>query len=339
VQLPFKSALATGTSRRLEDQLRAAQAGERRARARIADLEAECAKLSRADRARPVEKPNEDVYKALEQRDNWIAQLEARAATADTRADEAQSELDGARERITELEAELESARSERITELEAELESVRSERIAELEAELERVRGERKQLRDQTTEAARLLDEQRVRALAAEGEVAARDRRLGELVESAEQESAREIGELEAQLARVGTEVARLQAELKEAERIGRELVQALPQSGAEDANGAAEPSSELTAKLDALAELNALREADLAAARWVIEKLEARLEEADPSKPKAELELELAQARDVLQRQEVLLEQARRSVWRAEEPAERSGVSSLKSERSLTE
>lgn len=322
VQLPFKSALATGTTRRLEDQLRAAQAAERRARSRMADLEVECAKLLRGERGRPAEASHDAVYKALEQRDNWIAQLEARAVTADTRADEAQSELDTARERITELEAELESLRAER-TEL--------SERLTVNATETA-------QLREQTAELTRLLDDQRARTLSAEQAVIVHERRLGELLESTEQESAREISALEAQLAQVGAHVQQLQSELKEAERVGRELVQALPQPS--DLNGAGtDQPADLTAKLDALAGLNAQREADLAAARWVIEKLEARLEEGGQPCPNTALELELAQARAVLQRQEVLLAQARRSVWRADDPGDRSGLASRSDERSLTE
>jgi hypothetical protein len=108
------------------------------------------------------------------------------------------------------------------------------------------------------------------------------------------------------------------------------------LVQSGAAEP---AEPAGELSAKLDALAALNAQREADLASARWAIEKLEGELEERRSGDPEAgALANQLSEAHAALQRQAVLLEQARRGAVPA--GSERTVTPLTKpDERSLTE
>jgi hypothetical protein len=164
----------------------------------------------------------------------------------------------------------------------------------------------------------------------------------LAELLRSAEEGAGGEIAVLEAQLAERGAEVRRLERDLREAERVGRELVRELgarPESVVtpqpEPEAPAPEPNPEiedLRRKLDALAALNVEREADLAAARWAVEALEARLRDLqelrgsaadlaaglrngardEPNRPyPAELTPEEAQAD--LQRRAVLIEQLR--------------------------
>jgi SAM-dependent methyltransferase len=345
VQLPFKSALAGGTARQLEDQLRAAQAAERRARARVADLENECRKLSRRERLVPGDTSQEAIYKSLEQRDNWIAQLEARAVTADTRADEAESELDAARERLTQLEAEVETARTE-ADRSRAELAAQADDRLSML--------GELEATRD-------LLEQQRAATRQAEEAVAGRDARWQEQVQTTEDQASSDISAFEAQLLARAAEIQRLERELREAERIGRELISGLENASAapllDDAEPTAERPEALVTKLNTLAAQSAELEADLTAARWTIDQLVARVEElqeegrgkqelepADPALSRAKtLENELAQARASLEELTVLLEQAGRGAERdrgAREPSEPPAVSlTIPKERSLTE
>jgi hypothetical protein len=221
----------------------------------------------------------------LQKRETWISELEARANTADERADATQLELD--------------QARSESTREAELELERVRSEstREAELELELERVRSESTRETELRVElAARLeLAQTQLRAVSELPDV------------SVDEEQAR----LEAQLAERGQEIRRLQKELAEAERTGRELVRELTLSRA-PTPAAPEPEPEpveapieLQEKLDALARLNAEREADLAATRWALQAVEARAELVAAAESRAlELERELASLRSELER-----------------------------------
>jgi hypothetical protein len=326
VQLPFESAVSGSASRRLEEQLHAAQASERRARSRVADLEAECAKL-RAARAPEPEASHESLYKALEQRDNWIAQLEARALTADTRADEAQAELDSAQSRVAELEAEVAHARTE----------------VARLQAERAGVTDEKQRLLSDLEALRHVLEEQRALRNQLEGELASRDARWTENAESAEQEAARELATLEEQLRSRAAEIQRLQHELREAERIGRELVGELGMNDGVQRVERASDTEDLGAKLDALAASTAQREADLTAARWTIDKLESRLEELEEAArshpPAAALEEELARAQAALQRQQVLLEQARGEGGAPTSPDNYGPALTKTEERSLTE
>ncbi|HMJ14862.1 MAG TPA: hypothetical protein VK524_25795 [Polyangiaceae bacterium] len=320
VQLPLASSAPASPAKRLEEQLAAAQAAERRARVRVAELESVQERPPRTESAAPPPIANDAIHKALEQRDNWIAQLEARAVTADMRADESEGELDTLRERVAELEAQANSARTD-ADQLRAELATLAAEKQS-AELELDALRT--------------LLEEQRAAAKAFEGALAGREARHSELAAQLENETERELGALEAQLQARGTEIQRLYRELREAERFGRELVTDLLAR-----NGASEPApaADLSTKLDALAALNAQREADLAAAHWAIEKLEGELEERLSGDPGAEtLVNQLSEARAVLQRQAVLLEQARQH---ATPQGTERGTSPLTNpdERSLTE
>ncbi|HEY6560779.1 MAG TPA: hypothetical protein VI072_26055 [Polyangiaceae bacterium] len=319
VQLPLASSIATASARELEEQLHTAQDAERRARVRLAELESAAERRGRSESAPAVAVANDAVYKAIEQRDSWIAQLEARALTADTRADESEGELESLRERLAERESQASTAREE-ADRLHAEL--------ATLAAEKDSVVLELDALRT-------LLEEQRAQAKAFEGALAGREARHNELAGHAEAENERELSALETQLQARGTEIQRLCRELREAERLGRELVTDLLSR-----DGSAQPTAEggeLSAKLDALAALNAQREADLAAARWAIEKLESELEERHADGPgSGTLVNQLSEAHAALQRQAVLLEQARLI---AAEPERAAPVLTKPDERSLTE
>ncbi|MBX3125573.1 MAG: hypothetical protein KF718_02615 [Polyangiaceae bacterium] len=230
--------------------------------------------------ARPSPDPEtESLRQAVGERDRWIEQLEARAAVADERADEALAELEAAREA--------------------AEQQSVAAE-------QLEQVRRERDELRRQLNSTSDLL-QQRTAALAdAESGLAALSARGTAAGEEPETEYATELARLEHQLRERGSEVRRLSHDLATVERLARELLAELTEPGAVGAPLRAEG---LTAQLDRLAHQNALREADLEAARWTIEALSAELSGGEPGA----LATELARARAELQQKATLLAQLR--------------------------
>jgi hypothetical protein len=153
-------------------------------------------------------------------------------------------------------------------------------------------------------------IDTRRGEVLELRQTLADRDARIAELM--TEEDDGDELAALEAQLRERGVELRRREKELAEAERLGRELL--LELETARQSPGGAD-TSELTAKLDRLADVNAQREADLAAARWSIEALESRLLDAEGADQRQELERALDQAKTRLQEQAVLIEQLRAS------------------------
>lgn len=96
VQLPLASVALAGTD---ESALRAARSAERRANKRVASLEAELR------RGRESGDDLEGLRAELDRRDSWIRELEGRAAAADARADDAETELEALREKVEELTA------------------------------------------------------------------------------------------------------------------------------------------------------------------------------------------------------------------------------------------
>src|SRR6188768_3405710 len=206
----------------------------------------------------------------------WIKELESRASTADERADHSETELETER---TKLEGELGTERAKLETER-AKLETERQASAAlrsQHEREISAARAELSALRTQATnlradasskasELARLTSE----LARLTSELAERDRQLAAQAEKVEQGSAAELTEYERQLSERGSEVRRLEQDLRTAERTGRELVRELERRTGEQSKQA---SLELER---ALAE----READLQAAAWTIESLSLRLE-----------------------------------------------------------
>jgi len=335
VQLPFRGALGSHKTLELEQQLRSAQIAERRARERLAELES-------SRRRSPAHHPDAgsaqqdaselvSLRRELERREAWIRELEERAATADARADETQAELDEERERNAELRRQLDAERS-RAQALEMDAARVKTNGGSAPEAstpDLSPAGTQAQQLlaeRDgRIAELERTLGEREVQA----AELRAR---VTELARSDDDDHAREVSGLEAQLAERGLRLRELERELREAERIGRELVRELesarqtsepaeispaPAQAQEDPRP---PPSELIEKLDRLAALNAAREADLAAARWTIEQLESRLDEV-PEAGANDLQRSLASAHAELQRQATLIEELKGSVATGEE------------------
>lgn len=254
VQLPLASVRGATQPAAISEELTHARDGERNALERMTRMEAEVHELRETlSRERSVAldtKPNAELEAELRRREAWIAELEARAAVADARADEVEAELDAFKSRPKEPDP----ADQQRIAELMAELAVARTElasaaadagRVAELMAELARARTE---------------------------------------LASAAEDSG-EVAELEARLRERGNEIRRLEAELREAERIGKNLLD----------------------EAERLAHIDARREADLEALRWTIQSLDAEPREGGARvDPNVEAEL---------QRQAVLLGQVGRT------------------------
>ncbi|HWA78083.1 MAG TPA: hypothetical protein VG937_37365 [Polyangiaceae bacterium] len=207
------------------------------------------------------------LQKKLEKQEAWIRELEARAATADERADAVESELDETREKLGNLQQAHNQERTNLVRErdsLKSELEQARrrlaefDDRLAAKDAELTKLKSEVPALKAKTE--------------ALEGESSALKGKLALLQEKAgaleaevaalrsEGENDSDLARLEAQLQERGERVLRLERDLLEAERVGRELVRKLR-----------EPSAPGNAQ--ALAERLALAEAELVTLRWSLE------------------------------------------------------------------
>jgi SAM-dependent methyltransferase len=297
VQLPFRAALGSTKIVVLEQQLRASVAAERRSRERLAELEAQPARTGDA-RMRPVRLPEPadvvELRRELERREAWIKGLEARATAADERADTTQAELEEERTQNADLRQQLEAAQA-RGAELErtsapAEQPAERPDETASASAAaFASAAAAAAQATEQLAESEQRAAELELRASKAEEQITLLRSKVAELTRTDEDGTTNEIFRLEAQLAERGGEVRRLERELREAERIGKELVRelsALPSAADREpspaADDAAQALADLRLKLDALAALNAEREADLTAARWAIQALEARLEDS---------------------------------------------------------
>jgi hypothetical protein len=234
--------------------------------------------------------PPPELVRKLEQQETWIRELEARAATADERADLAEDELDTLRERLANEESAASKHAAEAAEELaraarEAEAAARRAEstareaeaaarkaastareaetaalaQVAELTAELEREREE-------TQSARRERDGFATRIRDLEAELEEKVSALAALDSEGPAEHAHELAALEERLSERGHEVRRLERDLAEAERLGKELV-------AEVRRGAtAALSSASSDELDALALRLATAEADREALSWVV-------------------------------------------------------------------
>jgi chromosome segregation ATPase len=257
-----------------------------------------------------------ELKRQLGDRERWIQELETRLTIADARADEASAELEEQRERASRV-PEPRSGRIESTTDSPRHTEAMKNE-LAALRRELDSVIAERDTMRRERAEISTArdslqgeLDIKRREASDLHQTIADRDSRIASM---SEREDSSELEALEAQLRERGLAVRKLEADLREAERLGRELVvelETLREAPGAGSNGL--PPNGLQEKLDRLAELNAQREADLAAARWSIEAMEARLVDSEGSDERQELERALDQARARLQEQAVLIEQLR--------------------------
>lgn len=207
----------------------------------------------------------------LQKREEWLAGLESRAATADERADQAQAQLEQAakeqrktKDQIARLEQQLEDERrSKRQLEEHARAhEQELAKRDRRLESETQRTA----ELASQTKALAARVAE--LTAALAQSERAAKKR-----AEEGDEEVRAELLQLEALLKDRAAEVARLTEALHETERFGRQLIIKL---GELEASSAGAPESP---DLQGLTRRNAELAADLEAARWTISSLEANV------------------------------------------------------------
>jgi hypothetical protein len=205
----------------------------------------------RGAEVRPLE-----LERKLARQEAWIAELESRAETADARADEAQEALDALETEATRSKDALAALAAQA-----GELERARAE-LARAKAELARTDAART---EQATELERVRSDALRQKEGAAAELVLRDTRIQELerVPPAPPEASSDVEALEAKLAERGQEVRRLEHDLTEAERIGRELVREL-------ARARGVPDPELSQRLEELALKLATSEADRLALTW---------------------------------------------------------------------
>ena len=292
-----------------------AAARAKQAEQKLAALEAELGKRD-AERTREQERREserreqdrrratrvEELEAELKKRDEWLVGLESRAATADQRADDAQSELeqrDAAyrklRDQLTRAEHQLEEERraKQKLADSSRLLEQKLGERDRRAEAEAQRgteLSSEAKTLSARVEQLTRALAEseqrakasadadQRARSLAERvaqlsASVADADARAKGAAESADREARDELLALEGLLRERAAEVTRLTGALHETERFGRQLIVKLAELEMERA------APQQSADAQQLMLRNAELAADLEAARWTISSLEANV------------------------------------------------------------
>ncbi len=161
-------------------------------------------RAKKVDKAEPATAGSKADARELARLNQWISELEARASTADERADNAETELEELRSKLT--------------TERQA-----RDAMKAEHDRELAALRAE--------------LNAKQNQLASVSAELLQRDKQLAQR-DTEEQKG--ELTEFERQLAERGTEVRRLEQELRTAERTGRELVRELERRRGEQAGQA---------------------------------------------------------------------------------------------------
>ena len=341
------AALGTELERIRDRQQRdAALAEERRAAAttaatRAAELERQLAAAAEREQR---------LGKQVTAAEQHAAELRQALGEIEEREGDLEAALTASVEREAELEEALRAARAEHapVTRGEGEPEASDEARagatspeargyefqIAELRRSLSTARNERDQARAEASEAGRLRTQLEEASRASSDA----EQRLGRLTAGLGQDEAaaahaQEIGELEGSLRERGERVVRLEAELGEARRVGRDLVAELeaaragepsargsasaaaqaPEQGQmptdASAAGASEPGEadaalgELRQQLEALTQKCSGYQADLEAARWTIAALRhdltlaARAAEDGPAERKLEEALRAAQ------------------------------------------
>jgi hypothetical protein len=281
----FASERARDAEKHAADRVRDA---EKHANDRTRDAEKAATERSREgdkqslERSRDTEKRERELEKAyadklaalraeLEKREEWLAGLESRAATADERADQAQAELEQrsdelrkAKEQSTRLEHQLEEERRAK-----RQLEQSARAHEQELDKSKRRLEAEVQRSSELAAESKKLG----ARAVELGAALAESQKKVKLATEEGDEEVRAELMQLEASLKERAAEVNRLTAALHETERFGRELIAKV--GNLESAREPAPPNPEL----DALKHRNAELSADLEAARWTISSLEANL------------------------------------------------------------
>jgi len=259
VQLAHETLLKSGTERLLREQLRAARGAERSAVERLARLEVEQRRVAEVaerhqkdvDLARQIRLLQEE----LERKESWIMQLEARAATADARADEADQELDELRTQLGlnhEIGEVLPTPNLPNLADLETERKSLHSQlslaqaehatlknllseaevlaaknknQILQLEARTKVLESERDEHKAQILK----LVTERNQADLERDEAARKVTELQSTLNEPAPELVSELTRLETQLSERGEQVRRLEGELRKTERIGTLLLREL--------------------------------------------------------------------------------------------------------------
>jgi hypothetical protein len=260
VQLPFAQVLKQSNAANESHTLQSSRSSERRLRQRLATLEDENRKLGRVTSAHhDTDEELERLKRELARRDGWIEELEARAAAADKRADQVESELEAEREKALD------------------ESEPTREKLQAQIKQLQQALEAARKELGSHSASEAQ--HEKELRRLRI------RESELEEQLDAGDPELQRELERLEAQLKERGQQLQKTSEDLRKLEQLSRSLLRELEevrQSGvAEDA----EQLSALRSKLDELALKNASREADLVSMHWTVATLEGKLEALKPA------------------------------------------------------
>ncbi len=249
VQLPAARVVGAKASGVLADDLRAARSSEARLLERIAELEVELSRKQH-DADTGAAEHRAKLEAELLQRDASIADLQAQLTASASREARMREEVG---EHSANLASELTAQKREsaELTEQNREL----SERIARLESE---VQAAQERVERQTAE----LAAERQKLADAETAFA----RL-----KADDETPKELAALEMALRERGEHIRSLQDQLREAERVGRELLRELgrgPGAGGSAAEQLAAENARLTANLEALS--------------WSVQELEGRLSAA---------------------------------------------------------
>lgn len=236
-----------------------------------------------------------ELERKLKQQESWIVELEARAETADLRADEAEEELERVRAELERRERarpapSAQPAPAPVITPVAAAvapaeppawLEERRklmdeqqklTDEQQKLTNEQQRLTGERSALTSELASAkarvreleAKLGERDAARAVL-ESTIAERDARIEELTRNAPEDATGDVDELERKLVERGQELRRLEHALARSEELGRELIADIGRARtAESGNG------ELERELAELADRLARSEADRLALAW---------------------------------------------------------------------
>jgi SAM-dependent methyltransferase len=323
VELEGELDARTARVRDLESRAGDAHVRAERLAHELRELEEELAR--QRDRATRLTKQLDDEKKARTKADVDLGMIRAKPelAGAKDRLEAVTAELDAARARITELERDREHTNTARSASM---VSPTHELRIAELEREADQNRETLSLLTAQRDDAAArvhelelALDETDRARLELTARIADHARELEDRERQAVDAEQADIANLEVALQARGHKVAELERQLREAERLGRELVEELEAArevavvddaawfepaqpaGAAPATifeaATAEPSG-LRDRLDSLAGRAAECEANLQASAWRIAELERRLAQALDVEPPATIHRELEQA-----------------------------------------
>jgi hypothetical protein len=326
VQLPMADVLHNNATRQLREQLRSSRHAERSAVERLARLEAQLSQVQQRHTEQrmsaELSRQLEELKEELRRKERWIASVEARATAADSRADDADLQV----ERLQQ-----DAVHSEHL-----------EVRVIQLENELGELKAQLVASEQQVNKANADLNEL--------GELKA------QLVTSEQQvsEANADLNRLEVLLQERGGRIRQLEAELQSVTRVGEQLVRQLQNSALEvtratesqswsdnvsaasatilptDTAQSPERTSAWVSHLahapsvqssehadDALRSLldeRARLRADVQAAAWRVEQLAAATQQSrDVERQFAELKNQFALAQGRLNEQEVLLQQLR--------------------------